>query len=141
MSQDKTQAKKDKNCRDFKAWQYGHELNQSLHIWSKEYDDVKTAKWLADVQECTRDSVIQVMEAFRKYGSMEKIRRYEVAFYYIDKAVYTLELGDALGWWQSGDLLDKYEEYAKIIRATLLHFVKKDGQSDEKKSAPETTIV
>ncbi|MBQ6438026.1 hypothetical protein IJJ12_01430 [bacterium] len=132
-----TTAKKEyKECRDFKAWQAGHEFNQELQLWAQEYEDPKLDRWVFELLTSARESVVQVMEAFRKYHGPEKIRRYDAAIFYLNRIDYTLELGDELGWWKSGELRPKLDDYRRIIRSTLVKFIPK---TDEK-SSPETTI-
>ncbi|MBQ6154338.1 hypothetical protein IJJ27_02010 [bacterium] len=134
MSTNKSEhAKKEyKSYADMHTWKVGHEVNLQLETLMQEYrDEVRLQPWCDELTQTLRDAMVQVMEGFYKYGNQEKLRRYEAALYYVHKAQYTLQLGQALGWWSAEEFLGQLDEFEKVLRQTRFHFVEKNGKNDD----------
>jgi hypothetical protein len=122
----KSEPRQDRDPTKIKAWQVGHEVNQSAYRIFQEYrDDSLLSPWCDSVAESLRNSVVQVMEAYYKYGSDAKLKRYEASLFYIHQAQYTLLLAQDLGLWQVGKLMTSVKQYGEIVRATSFHFIDK----------------
>jgi hypothetical protein len=117
---------KPKEYTSLRAWQVGHDLNLEAHGVLQDYiNDERIQPWCDSVCLSLRDSVVQLMEAFRKFYRQEKLRRYEASLFYINQAHYTLQLGQDLGLWDVKTLIQSLAEYEQIVRATSFHFIDK----------------
>ncbi len=115
-----------KDYSSLRAWQYGHDLNIQLYSLLSEYRaDLELRPWCDSVSESLRDSVVQIMEAFRKYQSLDKVKRFEACLFYLNQARYQLLLGEQLGLWVLTDFISQLDEYEQIVRSTLFHFLDK----------------
>ncbi len=127
--------KKRKNFTSLKAWQRGHELNLELaQILSEYQSDPELRDWCRDAQSFLKESCVQLMEAYRKFQAWEKVRRYECALFFINKAYYHLFLGQELGLWSVADLLEKIQDYYHLTCATMLCFVDKSEKANKAKN-------
>jgi len=128
--------KKYKDYTSLKAWQVGHEITiQAENALQEFVSDPHLSYWCNDLLTAYRDSVVQVIEAFYKRASGDKLRRWEAANFYINKALYTIQMGREAGWWQLDDLEKSTKQYADIGRGSAYYFVKeiakeKEGQTD-----------
>ena len=134
-----TTIKKRKDFTSLRAWQRGHELNLELAQLLSEYQsDPLLSSWCEGAQNPLKESCIQLMEAYRKFQAWEKVRRYECALFFINKAYYQLFLGQEIGLWDVREILPKLQDYYHLTCATMLRFVdhaeKRSSQSDENKS-------
>ena len=121
-----TGKKEYKDFTSLRAWQIGNDVNITAQAMLQEYrQEEETSRWCQSVQMSLRDSVVQLMEAFRKYQSSDKLRRYDACLFYINQALYTLMFGQSVGWWQVDELLADVKEYENVVRATAYHFVEK----------------
>ena len=122
-TQEKATKKEFKSYTDLQAWRRGQEVAQATQVWAQEYaGDAQLREWCHDIQVTLRDSWVQLMEAFSKYHSADKLRRYEACYFYINRNIATLKFGQLNGWWQAAELVTQYEEYAGVVRATMSHF-------------------
>lgn len=126
QTEHETEKKEYKDYSSLRAWQVGHEINLQLHAAMQEYrSDQEVRPWADSVILSMRDSVVQIMEAFRKYPAAEKLKRYEASMYYANQAHYTLILGEELGFWSLSELISKLIEYERIVKSTSFHFLDK----------------
>jgi hypothetical protein len=115
-----------KEYTSLRAWQVGHDLNlEAYGALQDYYSDEHIRPWCDSVGQSLRDSVVQIMEAFRKFYRQDKFKRYEASLFYINQAHYTLQLGQDLGFWDAKNLIQSLVEYEQIVRATSLHFIDK----------------
>ena len=131
--------KKRKDFTSLRAWQRGHELNLELaQVLSEYQSDPLLSSWCEGAQNPLKESCIQLMEAYRKFQAWEKVRRYECALFFINKAYYQLFLGQEIGLWDVSELLPKLQDYYHLTCATMLRFVdraeKRPRQTEDYKS-------
>lgn len=131
--------KKRKDFTSLRAWQRGHELNLELaQVLSEYQSDPLLLSWCEGAQNPLKESCIQLMEAYRKFQAWEKVRRYEGALFFINKAYYQLFLGQEIGIWDVSEILPKLQDYYHLTCATMLRFVdhaeKRPRQTEEEKS-------
>jgi len=128
--------KKYKDYTSLKAWQVGNEVTLQADNALQEYrSDPQLAHWCHDLLETLRDSVVQVIEAFYKRSNVDKLRRWEAANFYINKAVYTLQLGRQAGWWELKELETSVQEYADVARGSAYYFYKELNKQPESQIA------
>ena len=134
-------AKKRKNFTSLKAWQRGHELNLELVQLLSEYQsDPLVANWCQDAQTPLKESCVQLMEAYRKFQAWEKVRRYECALFFINKAYYQLFLGQELGLWEVSNFLGALQDYYHLTCATMLRFVDRAEKGPKAKTGFKAPI-
>ena len=131
--------KKRKDFTSLRAWQRGHELNLELaQVLSEYQSDPLLSSWCEGAQNPLKESCIQLMEAYRKFQAWEKVRRYECALFFINKAYYQLFLGQEIGLWDVSEILPKLQDYYHLTCATMLRFVdhaeKRPRQTEDNKS-------
>lgn len=131
---EKKEVKKYKDYTSLKAWQIGHEVTIQADAALQEYrSDPELKPHCEELLTTYRDSVVQVIEAFYKRASSDKLRRWEAVNFYINRALYTIQLGQDLGWWQLTDLLEKTKEYADVSRGSAYFFIKEMQKEQEQK--------
>ncbi len=131
--------KKRKDFTSLRAWQRGHELNLELaQVLSEYQSDQLLSSWCEGAQNPLKESCIQLMEAYRKFQAWEKVRRYECALFFINKAYYQLFLGQEIGLWDVSEILPKLQDYYHLTCSTMLRFVdhaeKRPRQTEDNKS-------
>ena len=138
QSQDSKRERKDHTT--LKAWTVGHDLIVQTDTFLQEYrDDPRLKPWCDELLITLRDSIVQVIEGYYKRDTADKWRRYEAAGFYIEKARYTVKLGQDLGWWHLEEWLTNSEAYLNLVRATSYYLYKDLHPKVSDKSKQEAT--
>lgn len=113
-----------KSFRDLVVWQKAHTFALEVYRVSETFPSTERYGITSQLRRASVSIAANIVEGFRKHGSADKLRFYNIAQGSADECLYYLVLVHDLGFADTLHLQEQLEEVLRLLQAYMSAFKK-----------------
>jgi four helix bundle protein len=105
------------NFQDLIVWQKAHQFVLRVYTLTKEFPQAEIFGLTSQLRRAAVSVAANIAEGFKRKGTREKARYFNIAQASLEESRYYLLLSDDLGYCSSSDAMSGVQEVSKLLQA------------------------